>query len=104
MTAQDIEVADLPKFTGGLDASGLGQVYSKYGFKVIAINGKSYWTPATEEDYREAESERLEIPPEQVGSPYCTFQGGICIGACFPSGTCGGRFVHKNKMFYCSCR
>ncbi len=84
------------------------RVISKFGFKVAIIGGQVYWELASEEDFLESESKRLEINKEQVILPTdCYNTGPSSCNAI----ACNHQYLHwcrsiynpDTKHYYCSC-
>lgn len=90
---------DLQSFTGP-------SLRVRFGFKAVEDEGKWFWEPATENDFRKSEAERLNIREEDVHvedschstgpqscSGFCGMSGGICSLVYNPSG----------HYYYCAC-
>jgi len=82
------------------------EAVSSFGFKIVEIEGEIMWQAGTEEDYREAESKRLNIPPEEVelsGIRSCYQLGPrTCRGTCM-MGFCRLMYLPSRKYYYCQC-
>jgi hypothetical protein len=88
----------LPALPAGLTAD--IPVTSKFGFKIVKIEGKYYWEAATEAEYRAWEAKRLGIKPEEVRPRSCYMPGpNQCAGAC--EGLCV--LAYSGSGYYCTC-
>lgn len=91
----------------------LPQIASRFGFKIITLTppgGKAVrvWAVGTEDDYREAEAQRLGVkrPDVVIDQPEdywggCYMLNGVCTGVCR-----GGPFCYNagyDSYYYCVC-
>lgn len=96
------EYPDLPR-----DLSTDVRVVSKFGFKVVEVDGESYWGAATEEELRAAEARRLGVRAEEVElHPWCYSTGPTsCAGNCpKPVHRCVRLYDPHTGIYYCRCR
>jgi hypothetical protein len=78
-------------------------VISKFGFKIVHLNGRSYWEVGSEADYRRCEARRLAIDPKDVSVlRECGSIGGQCAGSC-TDGWCHNVVDDSTMYFYCGC-
>lgn len=73
---------------------------SRYGYKVVRVNGQPKWEFATEDDYRASEAQRLHIATDAVTGGGCSSEGGGCSGIC-TRGICV--WLIYNGHYYCGC-
>ncbi len=81
-------------------------LHAPYGFKTMTHEGKLTWTPATEEDYLQAEAQKLGVDVSSVPR-----NGGCSSYPC--GGRCGVydaqfcsphlQFTPTGSHWYCSC-
>lgn len=89
--------------------AGLGwdsPVYMVFGYKIVEYEGQPRWEPGTEVDYRNAESMRLAIAPEDVViHKNCApkWPGPSCPPNECLYKFCEGPYSPDGKYFYCSC-
>ncbi len=95
------KLPDLPK---GLRTD--FEIVSIFGFKIVEIEDKIMWQACTEEDYREAESKRLNIPPEKVELSRVRGCRQIaprkCQGDCW-NGFCVLAYNPFAQVYFCTC-
>jgi hypothetical protein len=81
-------------------------VVSRFGFKLVKLDGRNYWQPGSEDEFRESEAERLGIKPGEVKVPAitdgCRNLGLSCFGPC-SFGWCHPLFNPKKGLYYCGC-
>ncbi len=100
----------LPPLPEGLTDLHFSSLLSPYGFRIVEVNGKPYWVPGTEQDYRESEAKRLNIPPDAViaktlSGLYCGSDGTRnCLGACgIRNHRCTLTHNIEKDYYYCMC-
>jgi hypothetical protein len=94
----------LPELPAGLTAD--LPVVSRFGFKIVQLDGKPVWEAATEEDFRNSEAQRLGIKPEDVVLTLSCYNTGptSCGGGCDTSATCTAVYHPSDGHYYCGCQ
>jgi hypothetical protein len=81
-------------------------VISRFGFKVVEVTGRPCWEAASEAEFRQSESVRLGVKPEDVpvSSDPNSCKGNLvgCFGAC-SFGFCTNVVDVKRRLYYCTC-
>jgi hypothetical protein len=87
-------------------------VYSKFGFKIIELEGSDcnsvkVWTPATEDEYRAtlARLHNIKVDEVIVESAFggCSMFNGVCTGSCASTRFCVGIYDPRNGLIGCTC-
>jgi hypothetical protein len=78
-------------------------LHAPYGFKSFLKDGKLMWTPGTEQDYREAEAQKLGVDPSAIAHDPCS--GLPCNGHCgiLNAQFCSAHIKIPGNFWYCSC-
>ena len=94
----------LPELPRGIADIHTEHLVSRFGFKIVDIDGALFWEAGTEADFRKAEAERLGIKPEQVTVLTSCYQTGprSCAGFC-DSGFCTLMYQPSGNYYYCGC-
>lgn len=91
----------LPALPAGL--SDQLPVVSRFGFKIGQVDGRPAWEAATEEDYRNAEAQRLDVKPEDVTLSCYNTGPRSCGGSCITSASCRLVYDPASGIYYCGC-
>ena len=94
----------LPPLPSGLEDIKTQHLISRYGYKIVDLDGTLFWEAATEDDFRASEAERLGISRDEVELRTSCYQTGprSCSGFC-DSGFCNLVFNAPGNYYYCAC-
>ena len=94
------------------------QIISKFGLKIVTIDGKKMWQAGTEEDYIEAEQKRTgrtrseiveHLKSAHAAENTCRMFGPnihVCVANCFDPGypqICRLYIYNPGRYYYCAC-
>ncbi|MEZ5961102.1 MAG: hypothetical protein R3C30_11845 [Hyphomonadaceae bacterium] len=107
MTIKIFEPGDtLPQLPSELETFSFEDNDARFGLKAVEENGQWKWVPATEEEFRDAEAERLGVSPNDVvmySSCYQTGPRSCSLGGCWSGGMCRLVYNSAGNHYYCAC-
>lgn len=108
-TVRFADMVEEPPLPPGLSFRDKLDPSQRYGVKLAETNGTYYWQPATEEDYRNSEAERLGVALADVRLLNCeSTHVAFCDGLCAPrrgepKTWCQSLWNPREKYAYCAC-